>query len=212
MEYLDTREKRNIILLGHDTITDINYMCELGFDPMKLSNLLESQDSAILYRVWRREPQITKLGKILADFDIIGWNLHNAGNDAVYTIQAMLGVCVREATIRGTAQLAAQREEDKNARLKSLTAEAQQKAKEEVEGWSDDDEQSNGGRPIKFMNLPKGAGGRGGDSLRGRDRGFRPGSQSTSSPMQPRTATVGRGRGRGQFPRHDQRDMHHQDL
>lgn len=190
-----TEERRNIILVGHDVITDINYMCDLGFDPMKLPNLLETQDTAILYRVWRRELQITKLGKILADFDIIGRNLHNAGNDAVYTIQAMLAVCVREATIRGTAKLAAQRAEDKSLRIEALTAQAQQRAEEEAEGWSDD-QKSNGGGPVKYTTQPKGSEGRGGsgdrgDSNRGATvRGGRPKLQSALSPMPPQTARV----------------------
>ncbi|ENI06892.1 hypothetical protein COCC4DRAFT_49509 [Bipolaris maydis ATCC 48331] len=97
-----SNEKRNIILLGHDTLGDVHYLQQLGYDPVKEGNILEVMDTATMYRVWHRDQQPTKLGNILGDFDIVGWKLHNAGNDAVYTLQAMLGICVREATSRGS--------------------------------------------------------------------------------------------------------------
>jgi hypothetical protein len=93
---------RSIVLVGHDINTDVSYLKRLDFNPStEISNLLGTLDSATLYSAWRRESQKTSLGKVLGGFDIISWNLHNAGNDAVYTIQAMLAVCVRESMIRG---------------------------------------------------------------------------------------------------------------
>ena len=70
---------RNLVFLGHDTITDIKYLQDLGFDALTLPNLLEAQDSANIYRVWRRDDQISKLGRILEQFDIDHFGLHNAG-------------------------------------------------------------------------------------------------------------------------------------
>lgn len=96
-------EKRNIVFLGHDTLSDVRYLQQLGYDPIKEENVLEVMDTAVMYRVWRRDQQPTKLSRILNDFDIVGWKLHNAGNDAVYTVQAMLGICVREAMIRASS-------------------------------------------------------------------------------------------------------------
>lgn len=73
------RETRHLIFLGHDTMTDIKYLQNLGFDPLALPNLLEAQDSANIYRVWRRDDHIAKLGRILEQFDIDHFGLHNAG-------------------------------------------------------------------------------------------------------------------------------------
>lgn len=94
-------EARNIILLGHDTASDIRYLQSIDYDPLKVENIVEVLDTAILYRAWRHEQQTTGLSRILADFGIPGYNPHNAGNDAVYTLQAFLAICIREATIRG---------------------------------------------------------------------------------------------------------------
>lgn len=77
---------RNIILLGHDTLGDVRYLQQLGYDPLKEENIIEIMDTATMYRVWRREQQPTNLGRILHSFDIAGWNLHNAGNDAMFTV------------------------------------------------------------------------------------------------------------------------------
>ncbi|OAL44821.1 hypothetical protein IQ07DRAFT_649015 [Pyrenochaeta sp. DS3sAY3a] len=94
-------EARKIVLLGHDTASDIRYLKTIDYDPLKDENVIEVQDTAAIYQAWRLETQPTSLGRILADFGIPGSYLHNAGNDAVYTLQVLLAVCVREATIRG---------------------------------------------------------------------------------------------------------------
>jgi hypothetical protein len=88
LQTLDLGEKRNIIFLGHDTLGDVRYLQQLGYDPMKVENIIEAMDTAKIYQAWRRDPQPTSLGRILVDFDIIGWKLHNAGNDAMYTVSA----------------------------------------------------------------------------------------------------------------------------
>ena len=87
--------KRNIILVGHDVGADIQYLQSVGYDVLNLSNLLEQADTAIMWRYLKRETNPRNLGSILAELGIIGWNLHNAGNDAVYTLQAMIGIAIK---------------------------------------------------------------------------------------------------------------------
>lgn len=83
---LDLNEKRNLVLLGHDTLSDIRYLQQLGYDPVKVENIIEALDTAKMYQAWRRDSQPTSLGRIMNDFDVAAWKLHNAGNDAVYTV------------------------------------------------------------------------------------------------------------------------------
>jgi hypothetical protein len=97
-------EKRNIIFLGHNPSADIQYLHKLGYDPLNLSNLLETMDTAGLYRAHKKEQNPRSVGNILAEFDLVGWNLHNAGNDAVYTLWIMLATAVKEACTRGEAE------------------------------------------------------------------------------------------------------------
>ena len=70
--------KRNIILVGHDTKTDIQYLRDLGYDPGNLSNMLEVLDTAELFRALKCESQSAGLGMLLYDLGLAGWNLHNA--------------------------------------------------------------------------------------------------------------------------------------
>ncbi|KAJ4370007.1 hypothetical protein N0V83_005771 [Neocucurbitaria cava] len=148
MSKVDPKEKRNIIFLGHDTLTDVRYLQQLGYDPMNAEHIIEALDTAVMYRVWRREQNPTNLGKILYAFDIPGFNLHNAGNDAAFTVQAMLAICVREATIRGSPELERMRSEEKASKLAAAWNEAQQKAMDDVEGWSDTEAEGDGGVPV----------------------------------------------------------------
>ncbi|KAF3041519.1 hypothetical protein E8E12_004687 [Didymella heteroderae] len=203
MKRVNLDEKRNLIFLGHDTIGDVRYLQDLGFDPMKIDNLLEALDTAVMYRVWRRELNATGLGRILHNFDIAGHGLHNAGNDAAYTLQAMLAICVREASLRDSPELESIRNSEKAARLAAAVEEAQEKAKNEAEGWSDH-EDGDGGPPVPLdapakptpvstaPGFPSDAD-RGGIRGRGRGRG---GPQALYNPYQSDSNGYGAGRGR----------------
>ncbi|KAK1824948.1 hypothetical protein LTR12_000743, partial [Friedmanniomyces endolithicus] len=90
-------EKRTIVLLGHDINQDITYLHSIGFSVLNRSNLAEVLDTATMFKSYTRDNNATSLGKVLYHFDIDGWNLHNAGNDAVYTMQAMLAIAVKAA-------------------------------------------------------------------------------------------------------------------
>ena len=106
------KRPRNLILLGHDIGSDIEYMSKLGckvlkpnangnfaaksqFPSIHQPTFLESLDTSVLFRVLKRQTQAAGLGKTLADLGIVGWNLHNAGNDAHYTMKAMVSIALR---------------------------------------------------------------------------------------------------------------------
>lgn len=182
MNGVDLNGKRNIIFLGHDTLGDVRYLQNLGFDPMKVENLLEALDTAVMYRVWRREQQPTSLSRILYEFDIAGYNLHNAGNDAVFTVQAMLAICVREASMRGSPELENMRETKKSARLAEALEEAQKRVNEEAEGWSDYDLDGDGGAPVPISISPP---------------RLAPAHVASQTPSDSNSRGISRGRGRG---------------
>lgn len=70
--------KRDIVLVGHDIRSDIEYLRSIGYDLSNLSNIIEAIDTASLYRAMKYEQSPTNLGRVLLDFGIAGWNLHNA--------------------------------------------------------------------------------------------------------------------------------------
>lgn len=73
---------------------DVKYLQNMGYNVLNLPPH-EIVDTAELYRFLRRENSSRFLGGVLADLGIAGWNLHNAGNDAVYTLQSMVVIAVR---------------------------------------------------------------------------------------------------------------------
>lgn len=75
-------------------------------------NFLESLDTDVLYRVLKRETQPSSLSKILLDLELTGWNLHNAGNDARYTMQAMIGTVLASIVPPPSDQVADHQEDD----------------------------------------------------------------------------------------------------
>ena len=138
-------EKRNIVLLGHDTDKDISYLSSMGYDPLSNPSLLEILDTASMYRSLKREAESRALGTVLYELDLVGWNLHNAGNDAAYTLQAMLAICFRDLTLHGKSSET--KREEREAKIKLAEATAGERARDDCEGWSSAGEGSDGGAP-----------------------------------------------------------------
>ncbi|OHE94659.1 QDE-2-interacting protein [Colletotrichum orchidophilum] len=91
------KRPRNIVLLGHDLGADLGYMKKMGVELWSISGVASrTLDSKDMHQAWRAESQGRSLGMVLTDLGIAHSNLHNAGNDAAYTMQAMLGVAVKE--------------------------------------------------------------------------------------------------------------------
>ena len=129
----DTLLKRNIILVGHGIKSDIEYLRNLGYDVSNLSNLLEAIDTADIYRAFKQEQNPRNLGQVLLELGLTGWNLHNAGNDAAYTLQALLGIAFASLASKHTRQRNTL--EAQTARLETATKEAQDRVEEDNEEW-----------------------------------------------------------------------------
>jgi len=112
----EPEEKRSIVLVGHDLGMDISYLKKLGYDVYNLSNLLECADTANMWKYMTREYNPRKLAMILAELRLIGWNLHNAGNDAVYTLWAMIGISIKH--LKEYAKQNEEKEAEKQKRIR----------------------------------------------------------------------------------------------
>lgn len=134
----DEEERRNIILVGHDINADISYFRQMGFDVLNIGGKIDVVDTAELYRVYTRDPNPRNLAHILSEFDITGWNLHNAGNDAVFTLFAMLAICVKAATELGSDGKKKREEEDLKLRKENAKQQAEERILNDVEGWEDE--------------------------------------------------------------------------
>jgi hypothetical protein len=91
---------RPVILVGHDPDGDIKYLEVLGYNVYMHPSLREVLDTQQIYQALKAGANAPSLGNLLRELSIFPRNLHNAGNDAVYTMQALIGMVVTEATNR----------------------------------------------------------------------------------------------------------------
>ncbi|KAJ0159217.1 Good for full DBP5 activity protein 2 [Colletotrichum tanaceti] len=89
------RRFRNIVLVGHDLRADLGFLERMGVELWTVGGVMSrTLDTKDMHQAWRYESQGRSLAMVLTDLGIPHSNLHNAGNDAAYTMQAMLGVAV----------------------------------------------------------------------------------------------------------------------
>lgn len=89
------QRNRTLILVGHDIAADLNYLQDIDVNPGQLPGFLGCADTKDMHQAWRSCPSGCNLGAVCGDLEIPTRNLHNAGNDAAYTLQAMLALAVR---------------------------------------------------------------------------------------------------------------------
>ncbi|PHH80201.1 hypothetical protein CDD82_1914 [Ophiocordyceps australis] len=80
---------RTVLFVGHNVDGDIRYLSQIGIDIKGFPAIVNNVDTQDLHQVWFNDGQ-KSLKSVLADLWIPSSNLHNAGNDAVYTLRAMI--------------------------------------------------------------------------------------------------------------------------
>ncbi|KAI3177025.1 hypothetical protein DTO039G3_384 [Penicillium roqueforti] len=94
--------KRNVILVGLDLHGDIIHLQKAGSQVFTSLNepssvIRETIDVAELYRADAEENQKRGLRALLGSLNILSFDLHNAGNDAHYTLHALVRLMLRVA-------------------------------------------------------------------------------------------------------------------
>jgi hypothetical protein len=86
---------RDLVLVGHDVHQDIKYLAELDIHTQDM-RFIRQIDSQVLHKSWRQLKDGRGLEAVLSELCMQYQWLHNAGNDAVYTMRAVLGVAVEQ--------------------------------------------------------------------------------------------------------------------
>ena len=136
---------RNIIIVGHDIRTDIDYLKDLGSkiftssrntypvsgmdmmasDAWILASIMDSMDTAPLYCVLKEETQNRSLSSIMSDLGLPCYFPHNGGNDARYTLEAWVAMLIK-----------ARQKGDKEQQQEDKRMEASLKAAKENDSWN----------------------------------------------------------------------------
>ncbi|KAI8634733.1 hypothetical protein F5Y19DRAFT_122599 [Xylariaceae sp. FL1651] len=97
----DSKDKTPVILVGHDIAQDLNYLLKVGYNPWCVSQIVDEIDTKAVFQRMERNPNGRSLQVICGDLGVPGYNYHNAGNDAVYTLRAMIAMAVKR-TVDGS--------------------------------------------------------------------------------------------------------------
>ncbi|KAK3388185.1 QDE-2-interacting protein [Sordaria brevicollis] len=158
----EAAQKRNVVLVFHDQSADLKYISMLGYDVATADNIIEVVDTQEMFQYLSRSNNASRLSNVCGYLDIPWKNMHNAGNDAVYTLQAMIGLAInmRQKSLQRAAEKVAPKAAGKTAEnaaeadmgaedhltFAEFTAKHAPEGKDE-EGWESGGEQSDGGEP-----------------------------------------------------------------
>jgi len=135
----DIPKPRPVVLVFHEANSDLKWLLKIGYNAYAAENVIDVVDTREMYQYLMRSNDSSSLGSILTDCNIDYRWLHNAGNDAVYTLQAMIALSIK-------ARTASLERVGKPKATHVPFAEFQEK-----EGWSSGGEDSDGGEPVKPM-------------------------------------------------------------
>lgn len=85
-------------MVGHDLLSDMKYLKAIGFNIWNSPLFLDEADTKNMFQRVRRDPSGRKLAVMCNELGVPGRNFHNAGNDAMYTLRAMIAMAVLRKT------------------------------------------------------------------------------------------------------------------
>ncbi|KAI5926571.1 hypothetical protein F4810DRAFT_655021 [Camillea tinctor] len=100
-EARSTTSEKPIVLVGHDVLQDLKYLKTVGYSVWGLGNVFDEADTLSMFRRVARRLNGCGLQTICDELGTSGPDFHNAGNDAVYTLRAMIAMIIRR-TIQGS--------------------------------------------------------------------------------------------------------------
>jgi DNA polymerase III alpha subunit (gram-positive type) len=87
--------ERDLVFVGHDFKHDEQYLASLGLRVASLMRQRETIDTQAMHQAWSGRDNGCGLRGVLGDLELESKHLHNAGNDAVYTLRAMIGLSIK---------------------------------------------------------------------------------------------------------------------
>ncbi|KAM7202080.1 good for full DBP5 activity protein 2 [Naviculisporaceae sp. PSN 640] len=144
-------KKRNIVLVFHDAAADIKFLQGEGYDILGEENVIDVLDTKEMDQYVTRSHNPHSLESVLRSLNMSYQYLHNAGNDAMYTMRAMVSLA-----LKGRQISVARSKKEKKAATTPASEHVPyaefKKQEEEDEGWSSGGEDSDGGlAPHRYL-------------------------------------------------------------
>ena len=132
-------EKYKVVLVGHDVSADIRYFNKIGLDIVEMVS--DCLDTSNLYKASNRDNRQYSLSALLLRYGIAARNLHNAGNDARFTLYVMVAIALDHFQNKKCAK---DWEIEKLKRVEVACELAKAKVCAELEGWSTSEDENVG--------------------------------------------------------------------
>lgn len=91
-----SEDRRPVIMVGHDLSHDLRYLRKLGYNIWRVPQFSDEIDTQSMFKSLERERNGRGLASVCSELGIQGYHFHNAGNDAAYTLRAMVAMAVRQ--------------------------------------------------------------------------------------------------------------------
>lgn len=165
-------KNRNILIVGHAVAADLKFLKEIGSkifsfsratypvaamdmmgtgegDANVLASILEALDTGPLYRILKKETQNRNLASILGDLGRPCLFMHNGGNDARYTLEALVAMVVKSRLLDDEVPMQGQATQDRTDEWVSETTTKGQ------DDEHDEKARSNTGQAVFATSLPR---------------------------------------------------------
>lgn len=131
----DSGMARKVVFVAHDSAGDEDYLAKLGFDLSR--EAIDIIDTIDVARAVLRNFRQCSLMKLLSLYGINAKFLHNAGNDARYTLQLLVAMALKDIQSKKTAE---EWEMEKERRIQVEIEKVKAMVDAEYEGWSTDED------------------------------------------------------------------------
>ena len=125
------------VLVGHDVSADMKYLNNLGLDVFEMFS--DCIDTSNLYKASNRDNRQCSLSTLLLRYGIVAKNLHNAGNDARFTLCMMVAIALDHFQNKRSVK---DWEIEKLKRMEAACEIAKEKVCAELEGWSTSEDEN----------------------------------------------------------------------
>ncbi|KAI1762489.1 hypothetical protein GGR53DRAFT_468238 [Hypoxylon sp. FL1150] len=98
IEDKESDDKRPIVMVGHDIGQDLKYLKKVGYNIWRAPHFSDEVDTQSMFQRYEKSMNGRGLQGVCQDLHIPGHHFHNAGNDATYTLRAMIAMAVNYAS------------------------------------------------------------------------------------------------------------------
>ncbi|EMR68364.1 putative qde-2-interacting protein [Eutypa lata UCREL1] len=92
----DSEDKRPVILVGHGMGQDLTYLHKLGYNVWRVPQIQDEVDTSSMYQRLEQAQHGRGLETMCRELNHPGYDFHNAGNDAYFTLQSMIVMAFRQ--------------------------------------------------------------------------------------------------------------------